>query len=149
MTVDRSFSGKGVLITGGTSGIGLACARRFAGAGARVAVTYHSDSVVAERVANELGGPDRVMTIRSDASQYADAARPAWHDYALRPAASARPARAVRALAKSLAPVLTAMSLFPGAGLVSPTVTGCSRGRALARCEMGSLSSFSSRRSAI
>ena len=75
MTFDRSFSGKGVLITGGTSGIGLACARRFAVAGARVAVTYHSDSVVAERVANDLGGPDRVMTIRSDASQYADAAQ--------------------------------------------------------------------------
>ena len=36
------FSGKTALVTGGSRGIGLACARRLAGLGDRVAVTYHS-----------------------------------------------------------------------------------------------------------
>lgn len=35
-------SGRIVLVTGGSRGIGLACARRFAAAGDRVAVTYNS-----------------------------------------------------------------------------------------------------------
>ena len=35
-------TGRVVLVTGGSKGIGLACARRFAAMGDRVAVTYHS-----------------------------------------------------------------------------------------------------------
>ena len=35
-------TGRVVLVTGGSKGIGLACARRFAALGDRVAVTYHS-----------------------------------------------------------------------------------------------------------
>lgn len=38
----QAVEGRVVLITGGARGIGLACAQRFAAAGDRVAVTYHS-----------------------------------------------------------------------------------------------------------
>jgi meso-butanediol dehydrogenase / (S,S)-butanediol dehydrogenase / diacetyl reductase len=46
---------KGVLITGGGTGIGAACARRFAAAGARVAVMGRRKEPL-ERVAREIGG---------------------------------------------------------------------------------------------
>jgi 3-oxoacyl-[acyl-carrier protein] reductase len=39
---DPSPAGRIVLVTGGSRGIGLACARRMSEAGDRVAVTYHS-----------------------------------------------------------------------------------------------------------
>ncbi len=39
---DTTHSGRVILITGGSRGIGLACARRFAHDGDRVAVTYNS-----------------------------------------------------------------------------------------------------------
>ena len=48
------FTGKIVLITGGGNGIGAACARRFAEAGARVAV-IDRDSDAARGVAAEIG----------------------------------------------------------------------------------------------
>jgi len=38
-------------------------------------MTYHSNSAVAPRVTAELGGPNRVMLIQSDASQYGEAVR--------------------------------------------------------------------------
>jgi len=53
MAVD--FAGKIVLVTGGGNGIGAACARGFAAAGARVAA-IDRDGAAAERVAAELGG---------------------------------------------------------------------------------------------
>ncbi len=53
MAVD--FAGKTVLVTGGGNGIGAACCRAFASAGARVAV-IDRDGAAAERVAAEIGG---------------------------------------------------------------------------------------------
>jgi 3-hydroxybutyrate dehydrogenase len=52
-TVD--LSGREALVTGGGSGIGLACARRLAAAGARV-VILDVDEDAARRAADEVGG---------------------------------------------------------------------------------------------
>lgn len=53
MSVD--LDGRAALVTGGASGIGEACARRLAAAGARVTV-LDRDREGARRVAGELGG---------------------------------------------------------------------------------------------
>jgi 3-oxoacyl-[acyl-carrier protein] reductase len=42
------FSGKRVLITGGSRGIGKACAEGFAARGAQVAINYHMDRDTAQ-----------------------------------------------------------------------------------------------------
>lgn len=47
---------KVVLITGGSRGIGAACARRFAAAGDRVVLNYRQSRTQAEALAGELGG---------------------------------------------------------------------------------------------
>jgi 3-oxoacyl-[acyl-carrier protein] reductase len=54
--VDTGLSGRGVLVTGASGGIGAACARAFAAEGARVAVHYHRGEERARAVAGELGG---------------------------------------------------------------------------------------------
>jgi 3-oxoacyl-[acyl-carrier protein] reductase len=54
--VETGLSGKGVLVTGGSGGIGAACARAFAAEGARVAVHYHRGEERAREVAASLGG---------------------------------------------------------------------------------------------
>ena len=50
-----------VLVTGGSRGIGLACARRFAAAGDKVAVTYHSSPP-----------PDGFLAIKCDVTSQAE-----------------------------------------------------------------------------
>ena len=53
--MDVDLGGRTAIVTGGASGIGEACARRLAGAGAKVSV-LDRDGQGAERVAGELGG---------------------------------------------------------------------------------------------
>jgi 3-oxoacyl-[acyl-carrier protein] reductase len=53
--METGLAGKGVLVTGGSGGIGSACARAFAREGARVAVHYHRGAERATALAAEIG----------------------------------------------------------------------------------------------
>jgi 3-oxoacyl-[acyl-carrier protein] reductase len=53
--MDLGLSGRTVLVTGATGGIGREIAHAFAAEGARVAVSYRSDWAAAEKLAGELG----------------------------------------------------------------------------------------------
>jgi NAD(P)-dependent dehydrogenase (short-subunit alcohol dehydrogenase family) len=66
------FSGKTVLITGGSSGIGLATARRIAGEGGRVAITGTSQKHLDEASA---ALPPDALVIRNDAADAGQAAK--------------------------------------------------------------------------
>jgi len=61
------FKGKAVLITGSASGMGAACAREFAAAGANV-VIVDQNGPLAERVAAEIGAPEPVIGDVSDSA---------------------------------------------------------------------------------
>ncbi len=65
-TVMGRLDGKAVLITGGTMGIGLACAQLFREQGARVAITGRSEANLAA-AKDSLG--DEVLTICADVSR--------------------------------------------------------------------------------
>ena len=54
--METGLAGKRVVVTGGSGGIGAACARAFAAEGARVAVHYQRGRERAEAVSAELGG---------------------------------------------------------------------------------------------
>ena len=58
------LSGKTVVITGGSRGIGAETARRMAAAGAQVVVNYHSSAAAANAVVREIGA--RAVAIRAD-----------------------------------------------------------------------------------
>ncbi len=61
------MTGKTVLITGASRGIGAAAAREFAAAGANVALTARSEDAIAE-LAGEIG--DRALAIPCDVSRF-------------------------------------------------------------------------------
>src|SRR5882757_330438 len=54
--MDTGLTGKGIVITGGSGGIGSACARAFAAEGARVVVHYHQGRDRADAIVGELEG---------------------------------------------------------------------------------------------
>jgi 3-oxoacyl-[acyl-carrier protein] reductase len=64
--MDLGLTGKRVLVTGGTRGIGRATALGFAAEGARVAITFHTAAAQAKGVVEELGGEDRAMALPCD-----------------------------------------------------------------------------------
>jgi NAD(P)-dependent dehydrogenase (short-subunit alcohol dehydrogenase family) len=69
----RSLDGQVVLVTGATSGIGAACARALAAAGARVVAGGRRDERL-QKLADELGR-DRVLPVRMDVRSPADSRR--------------------------------------------------------------------------
>ncbi|MET9297424.1 SDR family NAD(P)-dependent oxidoreductase [Streptomyces sp. NPDC003077] len=67
MSVDLGLDGKAVLVTGASSGIGLATARAFGAEGARVAVAYRGGAERAHHLAEELGArTDRALALPYD-----------------------------------------------------------------------------------
>ncbi|MFI9404492.1 glucose 1-dehydrogenase [Nocardia sp. NPDC052316] len=65
------FDDKIALITGGTSGMGLATARRLLDEGARVVITGR-DQARLDAAVRELAGADRVLAVPGDAADLAD-----------------------------------------------------------------------------
>src|SRR6188472_1946746 len=53
--IETGLQGKGVVVTGASSGIGAACARAFAAEGSRVVVHFHHGEERARAVAAEIG----------------------------------------------------------------------------------------------
>jgi 3-oxoacyl-[acyl-carrier protein] reductase len=70
--MDSGLSGKGVVVTGSSGGIGAACARLFAAEGANVLVHYHRGEERATAVAAEIGG---APVARADLTVEADVDR--------------------------------------------------------------------------
>jgi 3-oxoacyl-[acyl-carrier protein] reductase len=64
--VDRTAEGRVVLVTGGSRGIGLACARWFLARGDRVAVTSRSGTVEEASGGPPLPGEDRFRSLTCD-----------------------------------------------------------------------------------
>ncbi len=67
------FHGKRVLVTGAAGGIGSGIARRFAQAGASIAIHYHSSRRAAQALASEIKKSGReVVSIQADLCRAAD-----------------------------------------------------------------------------
>jgi NAD(P)-dependent dehydrogenase (short-subunit alcohol dehydrogenase family) len=74
MTEQGIFSGKKVLITGSSRGIGRAAARHFAGAGARVAIHYQNNEEAARETLALLEGEGHAL-LRADLGDPAEVRR--------------------------------------------------------------------------
>lgn len=71
--MEAQLSGKVVVVTGGSGGIGSAIVRRFAAEGASVVIQYRSGKDRAERLAREVAVP--ALCVRADLTREADARR--------------------------------------------------------------------------
>ena len=70
------LSGKVAIVTGASKGIGTAIARRFAEAGAAVAVNYASDKAGADRLVEEITrGGGKAVAIQANVAKSADVKR--------------------------------------------------------------------------
>jgi 3-oxoacyl-[acyl-carrier protein] reductase len=67
--MDTGLAGKGIVVTGGSGGIGSACARAFTAEGARVVVHYHRGRDRAEAIAAELPGATALGADLTDETQ--------------------------------------------------------------------------------
>lgn len=63
-----NFSGKRILITGGSRGIGKACSEAFAERGAQIAINYRSNAAAAQATLRSLPGEGHFL-IQADVSQ--------------------------------------------------------------------------------
>jgi len=72
--MDSELAGKSVLVTGGTSGIGLAIAMELAAEGVRVAVASREAEMLPNAVADELR-TKQIVAIRADVSREEDVCR--------------------------------------------------------------------------
>jgi len=74
--MDLGLDGKVVFITGGSKGIGLACAREFAREGARVAIcARHEDGLRRAAEAIRAAAMDSVFTVAGDMARWDDTKR--------------------------------------------------------------------------
>jgi len=73
--MDAEFAEKVVLVTGATSGIGRACALRFAGAGARIAAVGRNEEALAN-LSKEVGASSgKTLLLQADLSLAREAER--------------------------------------------------------------------------
>lgn len=72
--MDPGFADKVVLVTGATSGIGRACALRFAAGGARIAAVGRNEDELS-KLEKEVGAANNTMLLRADLSRTGEAER--------------------------------------------------------------------------
>jgi glucose 1-dehydrogenase len=65
------FAGTTAVVTGGESGIGAACVEALVAAGAKVALTFHSDRVAADAVVARCGGAESALAVQADVADEA------------------------------------------------------------------------------